>query len=303
MLARFNQIFNKHSVKFLLVTVWLGLLFLTNSLQIVPEYAGFTLLGMVGAIFANATGAGGGVVFVPFFNQLSLSNDTIVATSFAIQCCGMTAGAITWYRHYKSLAGSKEATHWQGLHKGLLVTVPASVLGILTAQFLLSTYTEAVQEGLHFYFGLFSIVLALAIYTSIPLMKRQTSGFALKSVDIVAILGIAYVGGIITAWLSVGVGELIAVYFILRGFSISFAIALAVILSALSVWSAIFYHLFISHAVYWQIVIFAGAGAIAGGMIAKHVVLFFSPVKLKIFFATWVLVMGLAGLPIWQSLS
>lgn len=297
MLARIKTTINTHPIKFVLLSVWIGLLFFSGSVALLPQYGGFTLLGVVGAIFANATGAGGGVVFVPFFNQLALSNQTIVATSFAIQCCGMTAGAITWYRHYNSLQHSEEGTQWQGLHKGLLYTVPTSVLGILSAQFLLDEYTDTVQTGLHFYFGLFSIFLALAIYCSIPLLKRQTQQFKIAHIDIFALCFIAYFGGIVTAWLSVGVGELVAVYLILRGFNISFAIALAVILSALSVWSAIYYHLTVSQAVYWQIVTFAGAGAIAGGMIAKHVVLFFSPVKLKIFFATWVLIMGLAGLP------
>ena len=299
MIARFVSIFNHHPIKCLLLLVWISLLFITNSIQAVPEYGAFTLLGVVGAIFANATGAGGGVVFVPFFNQLSLSNEIIVATSFGIQCCGMTAGAISWFRHYRGLQGKAEALEWQSLPKALLYSVPLSVAGILSAQFLLGAYTEKVQAGLHFYFGLFSIVLAMCIYASIPLLKRQTKGFQLLPIDLVAIVLIAYGGGIVTAWLSVGVGELIAVYFILRGFNISFAIAVAVILSALSVWSAVIYHVFISQAVYWQIVIFAGAGAITGGLIAKHVVLFFSPIKLKIFFATWVLVMGLAGLPIW----
>ena len=105
-------------------------------------------------------------------------------------------------------------------------------------------------------------------------------------------------GGVITAWLSIGVGELVAVYLILRGFNTSFAIALAVILTAFTVQAAIIYHLVISNAIYWQIVLYAGAGAIIGGVIAKHLVLYFSPAKLKIFFATWVLVMGLAGLPL-----
>jgi uncharacterized membrane protein YfcA len=96
------------------------------------------------------------------------------------------------------------------------------------------------------------------------------------------------------------VGELVAVYLILRGFNITFAIALAVILSAFSVWSAIVYHVFVSQAVYWHIVLFAGAGAILGGILAKHVVLLFSPMKLKMFFATWVLIMGIAGLPLFS---
>lgn len=299
LLARFAQIINNHPVKFLLLFVWFGLLLFTSTVPDLLQYGGFTALGVVGAVFANATGAGGGVVFVPFFNQLALSSETIVATSFAIQCCGMTAGAIAWFAHYRSLGQSPQSTQWQSMPKGLVVSIPASLIGIWFAQFALSEYTQQVQLGLHFYFGIFSILLAMAIFASIPLMKRDVFKTHMSMVDTFALLFIGFFGGIITAWLSVGVGELVAVYMILRGFSISFAIALAVILSAFSVHGAIYYHLFVSQAVYWQIVIFAGAGAIVGGTIAKYVVLYFSPVKLKVFFASWVLIMGLAGLPIW----
>jgi uncharacterized membrane protein YfcA len=263
---------------------------------LIIEYVGFTFLGVLGAIFANSTGAGGGVVFVPFFHQLSLSSETIVATSFAIQCCGMTAGALTWHKHYRGHHVSDP--QWSMLGEGLSYTVPFSVVGILIAQFLLGEYTDSVQASLHLYFGLFSIVLALFIYGSIPLMKRMAFVTRLQAWDLIALAVIALLGGVVTAWLSVGVGELVAVYLILRGFNITLAIALAVILSAFSVWSAIAYHVLVSGAIYWQILLFAGAGAIIGGMIAKHVVLFFSPSKLKMFFATWVLVMGLAGLPL-----
>lgn len=107
---------------------------------------------------------------------------------------------------------------------------------------------------------------------------------------------IAFLVGIITAWLSVGVGELVAVYLILRGFNVTSAIASAVILSAFTVWSAVIYHLMVSQAIYWNVLLFAGAGAIVGGIVAKRVVLYFSVVKLKIFFATWILIMGIAGL-------
>jgi uncharacterized protein len=54
------------------------------------------------------------------------------------------------------------------------------------------------------------------------------------------------------------------------------SIASAVILSAFTVWSALPYHAFISESVVWQVVLFAGAGAIVGGTIAKFVVLAFS---------------------------
>lgn len=76
------------------------------------------------------------------------------------------------------------------------------------------------------------------------------------------------------------------------------AIAVAVILSAFTVWGAVIYHVLVTQAVVWDVVIFAGAGAIIGCMLAKYVVLAFSPQKLKLFFGTWVLLLGVSGLPI-----
>lgn len=275
-----SHLINKHKIKLLLFCAWCVLLSVqADSLDLMFEYAAFIFLGVLGAIFANSTGAGGGVVFVPFFNQLSLTSQTIVATSFAIQCCGMTAGAIAWYRHY--FHHHQDNPQWSNLAAGLAWTVPFSVTGILVAQFALGHYTESVQTSLHLYFGLFSILLAFAIYASIPLMKRTQFKTQFKHWDFAMLVLIALFGGVITAWLSVGVGELVAVYLILRGFNITFAIALAVILSAFSVWSAVFFHVFISQAIYWQIVLFAGAGAVVGGLLAKHLVLFFRPQSLK----------------------
>ena len=205
---------------------WLLLVFsIPNSIQIIFDYFGFLFLGITGAIFANSTGAGGGVVFVPFFNQLEMQNTAIIATSFAIQCCGMTAGAVTWYQHYKSVVKDlahpsklEEAAQWDYLPKGLAITVPFSILGIWFAQFLLTAYTEQMQSELHIGFGIFSILLAIAIYAYIPLLYRQKSTTKLQAFDYAVLTIIAFVGGIITAWLSVGVGELVAVYLILRGF-------------------------------------------------------------------------------------
>jgi uncharacterized membrane protein YfcA len=318
LLTTVKRTFNSHPYRIVLTLFWLALIFsIPNSFQIISDYFGFLFLGITGAIFANSTGAGGGVVFVPFFNQLEMQSTAIIATSFAIQCCGMTAGALTWYQHYKSVLKKGEqplkllpqsknqqpnesiaSTQWKYLPKGLAVTVPFSIAGIWFAQFLLTDYTEKMQSDLHLGFGIFSIILAIAIYASIPLLRRQKSTTKLQSYDFIALTAIAFLGGIITAWLSVGVGELVAVYLILRGFNVTSAIALAVILSAFTVWSAIFQHLLVTHAIYWQILLYAGAGAIIGGIVAKRVVLYFSIVKLKIFFATWVLIMGTAGLVI-----
>ena len=295
----------QNAVKFiaaLLLCVWLGLLLSQPTpFQLIKEFGLFSGLGVIGAIFANATGAGGGVVFVPFFNYLSFSPQSVVATSFAIQCCGMTAGALTWARYYK-----KQHSHdnyWKALPSALMLTIPASICGVGFAQYssqsnLLLEHLWGGANNLHIAFGSFSIVLALAIFASIPLMKRTHFEKELQNKDLLGLPFIGFLGGVITAWLSVGVGELVAVYLIIRGFNITMSIAIAVILSAFTVWSALPYHAFIGESIVWQVVLFAGAGAIVGGMIAKYVVLAFSVQRLKLFFGIWVLMLGITSLPI-----
>ena len=290
------------SIFVLLLLTWCCLLLAQPApIELVKEFGLFSLLGVIGAIFANATGAGGGVVFVPFFNYLSFSSQSVVATSFAIQCCGMTAGALTWAAYYKKQ--HKHDDYWNALPSALMLTVPSSICGIGFAQYssqskLLLEHLWGGANNLHIAFGSFSVLLAIAIFASIPLMKRNHFIKELQTKDLIILPFIGFLGGIITAWLSVGVGELVAVYLIIRGFNITMSIAVAVILSAFTVWSALPYHAFINASVVWQVVLFAGAGAIIGGMIAKYVVLAFSVHRLKLFFGMWVLILGITSLPI-----
>lgn len=289
-------------LKMLLVLLWVVVIFSQSApLVLIAENSLFSLLGIIGAIFANATGAGGGVVFVPFFNHLAFSSQSVVATSFAIQCCGMTAGAITWWRYKR--CHHQTDSQWCALPTSLMLSVPASLCGVLFAQFgpekfsVLSPLKGGIEQ-IHLGFGAFSILLAVAIFASIPFLKRVALKQDAEQFDIVALPVISFFGGIVTAWLSVGVGELVAVYLIIRGFNVTMSIAVAVILSAFTVWGAVIYHVLVTQAIVWDVVIFAGAGAIIGGMLAKYVVLAFSPQKLKLFFGTWVLLLGVSGLPI-----
>jgi len=266
---------------------------------VIPEFGPFMLLGIIGAIFANATGAGGGVVFVPFFQQLQFTAEAVIATSFAIQCCGMTAGAISWQQYFRH--GPESNSQWPLLMRVVGITAIGSLVGIWLTQYGLTESLPAMsfrQFGarLHIGFGIFSILLALGIFASILYLKRASTRTELMTIDLVALLAVSGFGGIVTAYLSVGVGELVAVYLIFRGFSVTFSIAAAVILSAISVWGGIYYHIFVTEAVVWGIVLFAGAGAIVGGRLARYLVLWFSPRQVKVFFAGWVLLLGLASL-------
>ncbi|MCC2607375.1 sulfite exporter TauE/SafE family protein [Planctobacterium marinum] len=285
---------NPTFVRLSLFTVWCTAFYLMSDepVALFLDYAGFALLGVAGAVFANATGAGGGVIFVPFFSQLGLDNITIVATSFAIQCFGMTAGAISWYLWFRKHQNSNP--EWQPVHRVLWWTVPFSIAGIVFVQI---TGFES-PNSLHATFGAFSVFLAIAIFASIPLLKKQSFNSHLTRIDYLLLPLISVVGGGITAWLSVGVGELIAIYLIFRRFNVSFAIACAVILSAFSVWFGVLYHVFDTQSVYWSVVIFAGLGAAVGGTLARHLALYFSVTHLKVFFAAWVLLIGIASMPL-----
>jgi len=270
------------------VFFWLLLLISTNEpIQAIVNYGLFSFLGVVGAIFANATGAGGGVVFIPMFSTLDFTEQQAIATSIAIQCFGMTAGALTWYFHYRN--EKRDLRLWQGFNRIIIFTASASAVGLLTV-FLIDIPSPG---SLHSSFSYFSLLLGLFIVFSVYLLKPHRERSQLYLFDYVVLMLVGLFGGAITAWLSVGVGELLVVYLILRRFDINMAVAAAVVVSAISVWVAIAQ---VSSDVYWHVVIFAGPGALLGGIFAKTLVTHLSAIKLKVFFAIWLLISGGVGI-------
>ncbi|WP_286233489.1 sulfite exporter TauE/SafE family protein [Thalassotalea sediminis] len=275
----------------LFLLFWFSLLFFSPlDLTALFDYALFSFLGMLGAIFANSTGAGGGVVFIPAFNELAFSEKQSVATSFAIQCFGMTAGALTWWFHYKQ--EKVDLKLWQGFKRIILICTLSAIAGI----WLVYGNNWQSPNSLHHNFSWFSLLLGLFIVLTVYFVKPSRDHSCLTIFDAIALIAISLIGGVITAWLSVGVGELIAIYLILRRFDITMAVAVAVVVSAFTVWSAIWHHTIVSFQVYWQVVVFAGPGAVLGGIFAKTLVSYLSATKLKLFFAFWLLVIGVVGI-------
>lgn len=273
------------------LTAWGALLYFSGlPVNQFIDYGVFSFLGILGAIFANSTGAGGGVIFIPMFNQLNFTELQAVATSFGIQCFGMTAGAITWSLHYHK--DKRELRLWQGFKRIIAISTFASIVGIW------SIYGGDVSSpaSLHQSFSWFSLLLGIFIIVSVYLIKPKRESSVLQWFDYIAIILISFVGGAITAWLSVGVGELLAIYLILRRFDVTMAVAAAVVVSALTVWSAIWQHTIIDFSIYWQVIVFAGPGAVIGGIVAKSLVTYLSARKLKLFFAFWLVVIGGVGI-------
>ncbi|WOJ94490.1 sulfite exporter TauE/SafE family protein [Congregibacter variabilis] len=253
------------------------------------KQAGFVFVGIIGAIFANATGAGGGVVFIPVFHELGFTSPQSVATSFGIQCFGMTTGAIAWSRHYQKT--HRQQGHWAAFLPSLFLSVPFSVLGLWTVNLLqISPPAETVTS-----FAVFSLLLGVAI---ILVSRKQDTVFQerLRRSDLLALGPIAFMGGIVTAWLSVGVGEFVAFYLILRRYDVKLAVAVAVVLSAITVWSAAPEQLIMGESADWSVIMFAGPGAIIGAVIARQLALAMNTIKLKRFFGIWLVLIGITEL-------
>jgi len=251
------------------------------------SYWYFFILALCGAVVANATGAGGGVVFVPAFNFLGLSPSSIIATSFAIQCFGMTAGTIAWKKYTRLQLNSNGSIAWGRYWNHVLwFSIPA-IIGVVIGQYFLALDSSAQVKLV---FKWFSIAFACSIFlTTFYVAKFQNSSLKRALFVVVGLLG-----GVITAWLSVGVGELVAVTLILLRYPVRMAVGVAVSVSAVSVWVGVQQHLWLHPNIDFNVLMFAGPAALVGGTVAKHVVTFFSAVQLKLFIAVWILLSALA---------
>lgn len=254
------------------------------------SHLAFFCLGTIAAIFANSTGAGGGVVFIPMFHLLGFNEMETVSTSFGIQCFGMTAGAITWsYFYHKQEPPERQP--WQSFTNIAVVASVFSALGIWTNYYLQLPPPAALKAT----FSVFSILLGISILTTIYMHRPRWARHSATPFDMAVIVLITYIGGIITAWLSVGVGEIIAFYLIFRRYDVTMAVATGVVVTAATVWSAAPQHFIFNSDLNWQVLAFAGPGAVIGGVLARKLVGMLSARRLKIFFGVWVLLIGLAA--------
>jgi len=124
--------------------------------------------------------------------------------------------------------------------------------------------------------------------------RRTHTLYYLRRQDIPFIILVGFAGGLITSWISVGVGEWLAILLFFLGYPIMIVVCVAVCVSAVVVLSAIPYHIWLEDTISWQILLLAAPAAIFGGFIARFVSERLGPVRLKIFFSVWILATGIA---------
>ncbi len=267
------------------------------------SYWPFFFLAILGAVVANATGAGGGVVFVPAFTMLSLDAHSIIATSFAIQCFGMSAGTLAWHKHAVQQTAplllqeeSPTVPHiWSSYWRTIVLFGLPAVVGVLMGQYLLAPESAEAVKRLFKAFSLaFGLVILVTTYWLVKRDALKRDPIPINGLIFGMAIAVAWIGGLITAWLSIGVGELIAVMLILLRFPVRFAIGVAVSVSAICVWFGVQQYLWFQQTIDFNVLMFAGPAALIGGTIAKTVVARFSAVQVKVFIAIWILISAVA---------
>lgn len=266
----------------------------SQTSTLVDGYWHFFFIGIFAATVANATGCGGGIVFLPAFVVLGMSVEQALATSFTIQCFGMTSGSLNW------LALAKSESHgpdhcWEQLPQVLAISLTASIGGLLLAQ----QFLQHPPFDVHYLFSIFSITIgALILYR----LKNHYQADEFHSPPLtlqskIALIMSCFIGGIITWWLSVGVGEILAIVLLTLGYNIRFAVTLAVIVSAGSVWFALPFLAVPSLAVSenlinYNVVLFAAPAAMLGGYAARYLAMAISPKRLKAGLSLWIIFSG-----------
>lgn len=251
----------------------------------------FSLVGIAGALVANSTGVGGGVVFVPVFSlmreagSLDLSPSAAVGISFAIQCFGMTIGALTWAnRFFRRDVTPIEIEHRPIVRELALRTLLTGLPALLFTQFVIR-----VDGDLAFLlFKLFSITLGILLLVQVFVLRQPHSDREqLAQFDRRAALVIGAAGGMATALFSVGIGELLALTLFLRRYPVDVSVASAVIVSAVTVWTGVIFHLQADH-LDWRVLVFAAPAVAVGGFLARRLAHALGAFRLKVMTAVWI---------------
>ena len=230
------------------VVLWLAF---EDPLTHAKENALILPIAVVAAAFANATAVGGGFLFIPLFIfGYGFTATQALKLSLATQAFGMSSGALGWSREY-ILGGP------------LLLACVGSFAGMLLGTHVL----VAPDMKIKLIFGWVNIAIGLAILVEMTLAPRshrpviENDSLLKKTVFILTCVG----GGLINAWVSIGIGEVVALYLIfVNRIRVDYAIATGVAALALNSILGLALHARLG-GIPWEYLVFSAPGVIIGG--------------------------------------
>lgn len=234
------------------------------------------IVGVFGAFIGNVTAIGGGIVFIPVL-MLAYKVDPVSALklAFVTQAVGMTSGASGWLRRGEvPLALLK----W---------TVPALIIGAVISTFLIHPQAMLVK-------GLFGPIALIAGLLVLITLDRKGGRMELPANAVVPVTLMSLAGGLITGWVAIGEGEIIAAFCMLAyGLDVNRAIGLGVVLLSINSILLAFIHGFYFGGVPWELAAFTMLGVLWGGRLGPFLAQWISMRTTKKVFAFIALLDGL----------
>jgi uncharacterized protein len=257
---------------------WLGI-YLTcfaNPTALAARNWPLVLVGLSGAVVGNFTAIGGGLVFIPVL-MLAYHSDPVSALklAFVSQAVGMTSGAFGWYRR-----GAVPA-------RLLSWTVPGLVIGSVISSFFIRA-SPILVKGL---FGPICLVAGVLILVT----ENQKGGVTdLPRSGNWPLALISTVGGLITGWVAIGEGEIVAAFcMIVYALETNRAIGIGVVLLSINSILLAALHGFVFGGVPWDMAIFTILGVLWGGRLGPFLAQWFPAKDLKRVFATIAILDGI----------
>ncbi|MDG1485948.1 MAG: sulfite exporter TauE/SafE family protein [Porticoccaceae bacterium] len=241
----------KIPLKPLLITATITFVFTALGYILFGDSIYLTTVSFFAASVANATAVGGGFLFMPLFIYVyNLPALVALKLSLATQAFGMTSGAIGWGRHYIDT-------------QAFIIGSAASICGVWLASFVWVVSAEQIK----LLFALTSLAVFFALIVEVKFVdsgSEQAANFNL-SLSTVFFIAAAFVGGLVTGWTAIGVGEVIALYllFIYR-LKIEVAIATGVAVLAASSVAGLVFHSNLG-GIPWELLLFTIPGVLVGG--------------------------------------
>lgn len=203
------------------------------------------------ALIANATAVGGGVVFLPFFSFFyGLTSLESLKLALSTQAFGMSSGAVHW---------SVGRIDW----RLLAIACACGGIGMTFGTFIF----KPDEAYINIAFGATSLLLGVGLLLECLFAKR-TNELPVGSVKFTGLLGFAVLcvtTGMVNAWVSIGIGEAVALWFFFRWrFSITQSVAAGVIVLAFCSVLGFVFHAGLG-GIPWPLLAFTIPGVILGG--------------------------------------
>ncbi|AMK76937.1 MULTISPECIES: sulfite exporter TauE/SafE family protein [Methylomonas] len=263
---------------FVFTLIWLavyGYVF-PDPIGLAASHWPLIIVGVFGAFIGNATAIGGGIVFIPVL-MFAYQVDPVSALklAFVTQAVGMTSGASGWLRRGEV---PLQLLKW---------TVPALIIGTMMSTFLIHPQPMLVK-------GLFGPIAFLTGLLTLITLDRKGGLTELPAKARIPIVLVSFIGGMITGWVAIGEGEIIAAFCMLAyGLNANRAIGLGVVLLSLNSLLLAFIHAFYYGGVPWELAAFTMLGVLWGGRLGPFLAQWISPRATKKSFACIALLDGL----------